>query len=146
MDCGAEFFTCEIEPDHSILTIAELQTLLLIKEFFKNYNSKRIVEFSHEERAYQVTQNREIISYMYSDDLRVYNVNCATIDEHSQRQFFVEDDAKSPLMGVGLGLHLTKECLRPGWPGLFQPARPEPTYSFAAPLSGQLLQKAATGA
>ena len=48
LDCCAEFFTCEMEPDHSSLTIAELQTLLLIKEFFKNYNSKRIVEFSHE--------------------------------------------------------------------------------------------------
>ena len=71
LDCGAEFFSCEVEPDHSALTIAELQTLLVIKEFFKSYNSQKIVEFSHEERAYQVTQNGEIISYAYSDDLRV---------------------------------------------------------------------------
>jgi putative zinc finger/helix-turn-helix YgiT family protein len=71
LDCGAEFFSCEVEPDHSALTIAELQTLLSIKEFFKSYNSKRIVEFSHDEKAYQITQKGQIISYAYSDDLRV---------------------------------------------------------------------------
>jgi len=70
-NCVGEFFICKVEPDQSVLTFSELQTLIQVKDFFKSYNTKRIKEFSHQERAYQDTQNHELISYSFSEYLRI---------------------------------------------------------------------------
>jgi putative zinc finger/helix-turn-helix YgiT family protein len=70
-ECTGEFFVYEGEPDHSFLTMAELNTLLLVKEFFKSYSSKRITEFSHNEPGYQATSNGDLIPYSFAENLRI---------------------------------------------------------------------------
>jgi putative zinc finger/helix-turn-helix YgiT family protein len=49
----------------------ELATLGYVKTFFKAYTAKRIVEFSHAEKAYQKTEDRQLISYDYAKELNI---------------------------------------------------------------------------
>lgn len=71
LDCTGEYFVCDKEPNLSALTIAEINTLLYIKEFFKNYSSKRIAEFSHRESGYKATSNGEFIPYSFAEELGI---------------------------------------------------------------------------
>ena len=47
----------------------ELDILNKVKEFFKDYNSKQIADFSHEEKAYTETEYAKNISYEYAFDI-----------------------------------------------------------------------------
>ncbi len=71
LDCGGEFFACDVDPGQAGLSLAEIQTLLWVKDYFKDFSSKRIVEFSHLEPAYLATQNREIISFVHAANLNI---------------------------------------------------------------------------
>jgi len=42
-----------------------------VKEYFKNFTTRKIVDFSHQELAYKATQQGEIISYAFAKDLRI---------------------------------------------------------------------------
>lgn len=64
-------YVSKVEPDFSIFSDSELKVLTEIKEYFKAYGSKDIKEFSHKEKAYKETANREMISYLFSSDLQV---------------------------------------------------------------------------
>ena len=67
---GEELFS-EKKPDLSVFSDTELKILASIKEYFKGWTAKRISEFSHNEKAYVETPNAHLISYEYSEDLRI---------------------------------------------------------------------------
>ena len=52
-----------------LFTKEELEVLDKIKKYFKNYNAKEIVEYSHKEKAFIDTNKCEKISYDYSFDI-----------------------------------------------------------------------------
>ena len=55
--------------DLSVFTDNEILTIKKVREFFKDYNSKDIVNFSHEEKAFTDTKFYEKISYDYAFDI-----------------------------------------------------------------------------
>lgn len=63
--------TSKTEPDLSIFEDSELKILAEVKEYFKSYGSKAIMEFSHQETAYTSTADGELITYRYAEDLRI---------------------------------------------------------------------------
>lgn len=52
-----------------LFTKEELEVLDKVKKYFKNYNVKEIVEYSHKEKAFLDTNKCEKISYDYSFDI-----------------------------------------------------------------------------
>lgn len=64
-------YVSTIEPDLSVFSDSELKIIAEIKEYFKSFSSTQIKEFSHEEKAYEETTSGEIISYLYSSDLKI---------------------------------------------------------------------------
>lgn len=56
-------------PDLSLFSTSELRVLASVQEDFKDDNASKIKEFSHKEVAYQETQNGDIISYNYANQL-----------------------------------------------------------------------------
>jgi putative zinc finger/helix-turn-helix YgiT family protein len=67
---GEEFISVK-EPDLSLFTDSELKILATVKEYFKDFNVKRITDFSHDEKGYKETTPGDIISYEYASDLKV---------------------------------------------------------------------------
>lgn len=59
------------EPDFSLFQSSEINTLIAVKDFFRNFNASAIKEFSHKEKGYQETKDGQIIPYSYGDDLRI---------------------------------------------------------------------------
>lgn len=59
------------QPDLSIFGQSELDSLAEVKEYFKDFGSARIMEFSHEEIGYASTNEGEPISYLYAQNLRI---------------------------------------------------------------------------
>lgn len=55
--------------DKSVFCEEELKVLEYVKKYFKNYNVKNIVDFSHKENAYIQTKDYNKISYDYSFDI-----------------------------------------------------------------------------
>jgi hypothetical protein len=51
------------DPDISVFTTSELRVLSEVKEFFENYSSSEIKDYSHKESAYKKTAGGEIIPY-----------------------------------------------------------------------------------
>lgn len=60
---------CLTEIDETIFTNEELNIIDKVIEFFKNYKSKEIADFSHEEKAYIETNFSDKISYDYAFDI-----------------------------------------------------------------------------
>jgi putative zinc finger/helix-turn-helix YgiT family protein len=58
-------------PDLSIFNESEIKTLMMVKDFFKTYNATAIKNFSHEEKGYKETPDRQIIPYSYADNLKI---------------------------------------------------------------------------
>lgn len=58
-------------PDLSIFEQSELDSLIEVKEYFKNFGSAEIMDFSHEEVGYKSTNAGESISYLYAQDLKI---------------------------------------------------------------------------
>ena len=67
---GEEFFSVK-EPDLSLFSDSELKILSTVKDHFKDFNSKKITDFSHDEKAYKETAPGDIISYEYASDLKL---------------------------------------------------------------------------
>lgn len=61
----------EKEPDSSVFTASELETLGYVKKFFKEYTATQIRTFSHKEKGYENTNAQDVISYRYADDLQI---------------------------------------------------------------------------
>ena len=59
------------KPELTIFSEAELKILAEVKETFKSYTSRKIKDFSHKEKAYLETNDRELISYKYAADLLI---------------------------------------------------------------------------
>lgn len=57
------------EIDETVFTNEELDIIDKVIEFFKNYKSKEIADFSHEEKAYIETNFSDKISYDYAFDI-----------------------------------------------------------------------------
>lgn len=55
--------------DKKVFSEEELNILNKVKEYFKIFNSKKIEEFSHEEKAYINTSSNNLISYEYAFDI-----------------------------------------------------------------------------
>jgi len=67
---GEEFFSVK-ESDLSLFSDSELKILSTVKEYFKDFNSKKITDFSHDEEAYKKTAPGDIMSYDYARDLNL---------------------------------------------------------------------------
>lgn len=59
------------DPDFAILEESEISIIHEVKNYFKDFNVSKIVDFSHQEVAYQQTNNKELISYEYAADLQI---------------------------------------------------------------------------
>lgn len=70
-DYSGEKFFSEAEPDLTVFSDDELEVLIQVKKFFRDYNAKQIREFSHKEKGYDETKIGEIISYDYANDLQI---------------------------------------------------------------------------
>ncbi|MCD6568226.1 MAG: DUF4065 domain-containing protein [Dehalococcoidia bacterium] len=59
------------EPDLNVFSAGELRIMASVKEHFEGFNASRISRFSHQEVAYQETDNGDIISYNYANQLNL---------------------------------------------------------------------------
>jgi len=66
-----EKFIADKKPDLSLFSDSELKIMLMVKEFFTNYNAKQITDFSHEEKGFQETLNGKLISYTFAEELKI---------------------------------------------------------------------------
>lgn len=60
---------CTSEIDESVFTEEEVSIINKVINFFKDYKSKEIADFSHQEKAYIETKLSEKISYDYAFDI-----------------------------------------------------------------------------
>lgn len=67
---GEEFISVK-EPDLSLFSDSELKILATVKEYFKDFNAKKITDLSHDEEAYKKTAPADIISFEYASDLSI---------------------------------------------------------------------------
>lgn len=68
--CG-EAFEFKGEPNFNLFSLDELNTIRFVKEFFQDYTSGQIEEFSHKEKGYLLTGQGQCISYEYAEDLQI---------------------------------------------------------------------------
>ena len=54
---------------HYLLNEKEIQVIDFVTNFFRDYSSRKIVEYMHNERAYLETEQNEWISYKYATDI-----------------------------------------------------------------------------
>jgi putative zinc finger/helix-turn-helix YgiT family protein len=67
---GEKFIT-EKKPELSVFSDSELKIMLMVKEFFNEYSSKKITDFSHEEKGFKETLNGKLISYAFAEELQI---------------------------------------------------------------------------
>lgn len=70
-DFTGEKFHSKVEPYTNLFKTSEVEILGYVKNFFKNYTTKAIREFSHKEKGYKETTVGGIISYKYADNLQI---------------------------------------------------------------------------
>ena len=66
-----ELYTSVEEPILSVFSDTELKILTMVKERFRGFTARALSEFSHGEKAYQDTSQRQLISYQYAAFLRI---------------------------------------------------------------------------
>ncbi len=59
------------EPDIGMFLDSELKILAEVKDYFKNFNSSQIKDFSHKERGYAETAGGQTISYRFAEHLQI---------------------------------------------------------------------------
>ncbi len=67
---GEKFFSLK-DPNLSAFTESELRVLFAVNDRFKAIRAKAIRDISHDEKGYKETQNSNLISYAYAEDLRI---------------------------------------------------------------------------
>lgn len=68
--CG-EVFEFKGKPNHNLFSLDELHTIRFIKEYFQDFSSGQIEEFSHQEQGYLLTGQGQCISYEYAKELQI---------------------------------------------------------------------------
>lgn len=68
--CGEELIS-NSEINYSLFTESELKIVLYVKDFFKHHTANEIKEYSHKEPGYMETENGDLISYAYADQLSI---------------------------------------------------------------------------
>ena len=79
LDCNSKFkndfvsiiYSSKEKIDYSIFNDEEINVIKKVKEYFKNFNSQKIVEFSHNEAAFIKTKFYKNISYDYAFDINL---------------------------------------------------------------------------
>ena len=70
-----EYVMYRIYPNMQInisdFTLDELEVLQRVASYFKDYKTKDIVEYMHNEKAYKKTKFRDVISFEYAGDLQI---------------------------------------------------------------------------
>jgi len=66
-----EAFTSNSDPNLNLFSLDELNTIRYVKDFFKDFSSGEIEEFSHQEKGYLMTNKSQCISYKYAKDLKI---------------------------------------------------------------------------
>ena len=66
-----ELYFSKYDADLSIFTNDEIETLVNIKNYFKDFTATQIREFSHREKGYKETSDGQIIDYEYANDLLI---------------------------------------------------------------------------
>lgn len=66
-----EQYSAKQEPNLNVFSESELRILAFIKEYFGDFNAKRITEISHKEKGYQSTEIGESISYRHAENLMI---------------------------------------------------------------------------
>lgn len=69
-DGHGEMFIGTQEFNKNLFTNEELRVLKTVSDDFKDYNAKKITEYSHQEKAYQETEMKAVIPYNYALDLQ----------------------------------------------------------------------------
>jgi len=69
--CEGENYISLKEPDLSIFSNSELKAISTIQEYFKDFSSNKISNFSHMEKGYLETKKSEYISFKYAQDLQI---------------------------------------------------------------------------
>ncbi len=64
-------FRCEQEPDRSIFSYSELQTLIEVEAYFRSFASASLAQFSRGEDGAERTPEGELISYEHARRLRI---------------------------------------------------------------------------
>ena len=59
------------EPDMSLFSLKEIDTMKFVKEYFQDFGSKKIADFSHKEEGYKLTSDGDYISYKYAASLQI---------------------------------------------------------------------------
>lgn len=67
----SHYITKNLEENKKCFSKEELKIINKIKEYFQNYNSKDIVNYSHKEKAFIETEKLEKISYEYAFDIDI---------------------------------------------------------------------------
>lgn len=67
--CG-EILLSQTPPSIN-LTEQEISILRKVQDHFSKYSAAEMVEFSHQEKGYEQTQYKELISYAYAKDLQI---------------------------------------------------------------------------
>jgi len=66
-----EYLGAKREPDLNVFGDTELKILASVKEYFSDFNAKKISAFSHREKGYQATHEKELISFEYAKYLQI---------------------------------------------------------------------------
>ena len=61
-----------VDMDYSVLTDEEKTILDKVITKFKDYKAKEIVDYMHEEKAYEETKSGEIIPFSLAREIRVF--------------------------------------------------------------------------
>ena len=67
---GEEYSSIK-DPNLNVFSETELEIILKVKKLFKDYTANNIREFSHKERGYIETNDGDIISYEFANDLKI---------------------------------------------------------------------------
>lgn len=68
-DGHGEMLLANVEFNDSYFSEQELMLLNTVSKKFKNYNAKKMTDYSHKEKAYKETESKGIISYKYAFEL-----------------------------------------------------------------------------
>lgn len=70
-DYVGEKLISKTDIDLSVFTNSEFNTLIFVKDFFRNFNASNIKEFSHKEKGYKETNDSQFIPYSFANDLQI---------------------------------------------------------------------------
>jgi len=68
---SGEVFVFKGDPNYNIFSWDELNTIRFVKNYFSNFSSVQMEEFSHQEKGYLMTNQRHCIPYEYAKDLQI---------------------------------------------------------------------------